>query len=597
MRAEAAEGIFRVDAGQPVAVEASHRPVRIEEGASDKIVRNLLTAEGDIAAEYRRRNDPYIYQSVHPADVKGFVAEGWEIHKSGNTRVRLKQRKSHNVWLEDCVWALLRRMRYPQLSGKHFKLEYERPDGTIDSKQIDVFAKDDETVLVVECKSRAARGRKSLSKDLTETYYLQKPIADAIRRIYGRGFRPQIIWMYVSQNIVWSEPDLARADAINVRVVTENEFRYYDKFIRHMGPAGRYQFLAEFLHEKKIPGLENIKIPAVRGRLGKHNFYSFVIPAKHLLKIAFVNHHALNHPDGRPAYQRMVSPKRINELGSFITNGGFFPTNILVNFVSGCKFDLLTNKDNASPDLKFGWLHLPSRYKSAWVIDGQHRLYGYSHLDEKFLQQNLFVLAFDRLDTTTEADLFITINNKQRNVPRTILVSLKADLKWGSSDPRERIEALASSLIKATNSDPSSPLYQRFSIEGLEDAEGSALTIGEVSKGLVRSGLLGKLLQKSYVLGPLCGSTDEETVTRARKFLNSYFSQIQNCNPDRWAQGKMGAILSNPGIRAHLLLIGETFRYAALNRRIDPELCSESELMDEILPIIGPVLDFIRDAP
>jgi DNA sulfur modification protein DndB len=293
----------------------------------------------------------------------------------------------------------------------------------------------------------------------------------------------------------------------------------------------------------------------------------------------------------------MVSPKRIAELGMFIQNGGYFPTNILINFVSGCKFDLLSNKDNTSPDLKFGWLHLPSRYKSAWIIDGQHRLYGYSNLSENFLQQNLFVLAFDRLDTTTEADLFITINNKQKNVPRTILVSLEADLKWGSSDPRERIQALASALIKVINSDPSSPLYQRFSIEGLEDAEGSALTIGEVSKGLVRSGLLGKLLQKSYALGPLCGPTDEETITRARKFLNAYFSQIQHWNPDRWAQGKVGAVLSNPGIRAHLLLVGEIFRYAALKRRIDPELCSEAELMEEISPMIRPVLEFIKDAP
>ena len=296
MRAEAADGIFRVDTAQPVTIEASHRPVRIEEGASDKILDNLLTTEGDIAAEYRRRNNSHTYQSAHPVDVETLVAEGWELHKRGKTRVRLKQRKSHDIWLEDCVWALLRRMRYPQLNGKHFKLEYERPDGTKNSKQIDVFAKDDETVLVIECKSRATRGRKLLSKDLSETYYLQKPIADAVRRIYGRSFRPQIIWMYVTKNIIWSEPDLARADAINVRVVTENEFQYYDKFIRHMGPAGRYQFLAEFLRGKKIPGLEDIKIPAVRGRLGKHTFYSFVIPAKHLLKIAFVNHNALKSP-------------------------------------------------------------------------------------------------------------------------------------------------------------------------------------------------------------------------------------------------------------------------------------------------------------
>jgi DNA sulfur modification protein DndB len=595
MRGGAEYDVFDGSLSQVLAMP--QRPVSMETGVTEKIRANLLTAEADLIAEYRRRNDPYIYQSVHPADEDSFVAKGWEVHRRGKSRIRLRQKKSHDALLEDSVWALLRRMRYPQLSGKHFRIEYSRPDGSPDSKQIDVLAKDDETLLIVECKSRNTRGRKSLTKDLIETRYLQKPIADTIRRIYGRDTRLQIVWLYVTNNIIWSEPDLERADSFNINVVTENEIRYYDKFIRHLGPAGRYQFLAEFLQNKKIPELENVKVPAVRGRLGKHIFYSFVIPAKHLLKIAFINHHALNNPDGIPAYQRMVSPGRIKEIEGFIQNGGYFPTNILVNFVNGCTFDLLPNKENVSEDLKFGWLHLPSKYKSAWIIDGQHRLYGYSRLEERFLRQNLFVLAFERLDTAVEADLFITINNKQKSVPRTILASLKADLKWGSSDPRERLEALASALVKAMNSDPSSPLYQRFSMEGLEDAEGSALTIGEVSKGIARSGLLGKVLQKNYALGPLSGPTDEDTITRARKFLNIYFSQLRDANPDRWELGRAGAILSNPGIRAHLLLIAEMFRHAASKRGMDPELCSDSELTDAVAALLPPVLKFLREAP
>lgn len=596
MRGGAEGNILEQELSDKDADAGSKPPIFVDAAISEKILSNLLRDENDLAAEYRRRNDPHIYQSVHPADVDGWIEKGWDVHRRGKTRVRLRQRKSHDVLLEDSVWALFRRMRYPELSGKHFKIEYERRDGTTDSKQIDVLAKDEETVIVVECKSRATRGRKTLTKDLTETGYLQKPIADAIRRVYGRDSKLQIIWIYVTHNIVWYEPDLDRANSLNIHVVTENEFRYYDKFIRHLGPAGRYQFLAEFLRDKKIPELANVKIPAVRGRLGKHVFYSFVIPARHLLKIAFINHQALNHPDGPPAYQRMISPSRIKELEKFIRDGGFFPTNILVNFVDGCKFDLLPNKENSAEGLKFGWLHLPSRYKSAWIIDGQHRLYGYSRLENKFLDQNLFVLAFERMKTTIEAGLFITINQKQKSVPKTIIASLKADLLWGSTEPRERIDALASALVKAINADPTSPFYQRFSMEGLEDAEGTALTIGEVSKGLVRSGLLGKILQKSYALGALCGATDEETVARARKFLNAYFGQIRDANPERWDQGRAGAVLSNPGIRAHLLLIAEIFRYSAAKLGIDPDVSNDTELMAAVANAIRPVHEFLRIA-
>lgn len=237
------------------------RPVSVEPGVSDKIVGNLLNAEADLMAEYRRRNDPCVYKSVHPADEEELVSKGWEVHRRGKSRLRLRQRKPHDALLEDRVWTLFRRMRYPELSGKHFRIEYSRPDGSPDTKQIDVLAKDAETVVIVECKSRLVRGKKSLTKDLTETRYLQKPIADAIRKIYGRESRLQLIWMYVTTNIVWSEPDLERADSFNINVGTENELRYYDKFIRHLGPAGRYQFLAEFLQNKKYQSLKTLKFP------------------------------------------------------------------------------------------------------------------------------------------------------------------------------------------------------------------------------------------------------------------------------------------------------------------------------------------------
>jgi hypothetical protein len=147
--------------------------------------------------------------------------------------------------------------------------------------------------------------------------------------------------------------------------MTENEIQYFEAFISHIGTAGRFQFLAEFLEGQDIPGLDNVRIPASRGYFGKHKYYSFSVSARHLLKIAFVNHQALNHPDGEPAYQRMLSKKRIANIGRFIQKGGFFPTNVLLNFTDNCRFDLAENKDSADAHIKFGWLYLPRKYKSS----------------------------------------------------------------------------------------------------------------------------------------------------------------------------------------------------------------------------------------
>src|SRR5688572_15506859 len=99
----------------------------------------------------------------------------------------------------------------------------------------------------------------------------------------------------------------------------------------------------------------------------------------------------------------MISPRRLREIGSFIDKGGYFPTNLLVNFTTAPKFNLISNKENTDQNLKFGWLTLPQTYRSAWIIDGQHRLYGYTGAGEKHYDDPLLVVAFEKMDTRREA--------------------------------------------------------------------------------------------------------------------------------------------------------------------------------------------------
>ena len=563
---------------------------------TDQCLHPLLTTKSTLQVKYARKRDNYVYQKIHPADQEKFEADGWITHREGTKAVRMKQLKSHDKLLEDQTWCLLYRMRYPELNDDNFRVRYEWGNGTKGEKQINVFAKDDETVIVAECKSREIRGRRSLQKDLHETESLQKLIADAVKNHYGTDFKPKIIWLYVTNNIIWSEPDIDRANAINVRIITENEMQYFDSFIKHMGPAGRFQFLAEFLQGQAIPGLSNIKLPATRGSLGGHKFYSFLTTPRQLLKIAFVNHQALNHPDGKPAYQRMITPSRINEIGEYIKGGGYFPTNLLINFTEICRFDPISNKENSDPNIKFGWLYLPNKYKTAWIIDGQHRLYGYSHLEGELWDQNIAVIAFEQLETKTEAELFVTINHKQKKVEQSVIISLKSDLKWGSDDPKERLAALSSRLVKTLNSDPTSPFFQRFSMQGVACKENQSLTLPEVVKGLIASGLLGRQIHKSFATGPLNGSVDEKTIDRSRRILNLYFTKIRESHPQRWDAGRISYISTNPGIRAHLALLMDIIKHCEVKHEFDAQLENEENLLKCIFRFAKPVMDFIKNA-
>lgn len=263
---------------------------------ADFVLSPLLTDQKLRTAEYRRRSKLHEFKSVHAADADEFVAKGWEVHKLRKRSTVLSRLKTHDRQLEDRCWCLLSKMAYEKLNGESFKISFTRASGTKGQKQIDVFGCDQQTAFVVECKSRSERGRRSLQKDLSETRALQRYIRNAVVSLLGKGASPKIVWLYATSNIIWSETDLERAHDFGISVVTENELQYFEAFIKHMGPAGKYQVLAEFLKGQKIPHLSNIRLPAIKGKIAGETFYSFVASPRRLLPISFVNHLALKPP-------------------------------------------------------------------------------------------------------------------------------------------------------------------------------------------------------------------------------------------------------------------------------------------------------------
>lgn len=571
------------------------RQVLSREDAYALMSESLIADESEMRREYLRRSSEFDEKKAPHSDVAELVQKGWEPYKTLKRKTKLRRRKRFGAQLEDDVWCLFRRAGYLQMNKRLLYVPFEREDGSIDRKQVDVYARDEETVLVIECKARETRGRRSLQKDIAETKSFKAQMTAAVRAYYGEGFKPKFVWIYATRNIIWSETDLARADELGIKVLTENELSYYDAFIRHMGPAGRFQLLAEFLEGQKIPELENIQVPAIKGKLGGATYYAFVTSPSHLLKISFVNHLALNHPDGRPAYQRMVKSKRLKQIGEFISGGGFFPTNLLVNFTDQCRFDLLSAAREGDPtSVKFGRLTLPCRYKSAWIIDGQHRLYGYSFLDASYWSDNLFVLAFEKLDSRKEAELFITINHEQKSVPKSILVSLQADLKWDSDNAKERMTALASALVKSMAADATGALGQRFIIDGVPGTDSQSLTVPEVVKGIERSRLIGRFLNGVCCPGALSGATDEDTLKRAKKVLNGYFEFLREANPARWEAGRAGYVATNPGIRAHLLLLAEIVVDLNVRQGLEAESAKAEVIVEKAREYLSPVARLLR---
>ncbi len=297
-------------------------------------------------------------------------------------------------------------------------------------------------MVVAECKSSATKAARNLQKDIMEFAALQKSIVRSVNATYGRDAKLKFIWLLVTRNIILSDPDLKRAAHENIQVIGDRDLRYYEEIAKNIGRAAKYQFLAEFLEGTKA------------------------------------------------TYQRLVKRARLNQIGSFLDGGGFFPNSILVNFKKRVRFDIRQSYEDRQ--IHFGDLYLPDAYKTAWIIDGQHRLYGFTEITGKKKPNVIAVVAFENISREIEADLFATINGKQAKVSKNILDELEGDLKFDSEDFKSRIGAIASRALSLLDAENGGPFNDRMKTPETEESDTVCLTISELKKSIIQSGLIGR---------------------------------------------------------------------------------------------------------
>ena len=515
---------------------------------SPTFIERLATSQEARDAEFRHRRRAFDEMTVTPGAVADYSPVGWSVLKEMKSGVRLRKERAADANLENRFWCCLFRLGYPELNiGRSFRIEITS-DGSLVEKQIDVFARDEETVIVAECKTADANKRKSLQSALGEFDSLKKPIANAIRKHYGKDFKPKILWCFVTEKIEWSDNDLARASQQGTKIINERDLNYIEELSRILGPVARHQFKATYLEGIKIPELENKRVPAVRGRIGGKIAYVFSAHASDIIRVSFVNHRDLRDPRGTPSYQRLVNPGRLKKISEYLSGGGYFPNSILLNFRKKPRFDMSQPSDDK--DIQFGHLYFPDTYKSCWIVDGQHRLYGCALLPASSKQPTLAFIAFEMISAEEEARLFATINREQQKVQKSLLDELDGDLKWDSADHGERMAAIASRAIDLMNNRFGGPFEDKVSLPTLKDSEDRPLTLPEMRKAVIASQLIGRVssTDKLFVPGPFYDTDNEKTLARLMGGLAWYFSLFRGVNPGRWDAGKEGRLCNNFGV-------------------------------------------------
>lgn len=237
-----------------------------------------------------------------------------------------------------------------------------------------------------------------------------------------------------------------------------------------------------------------------------YEFYLFIMNSKLLREIAYVSVRDSNKPMG---YQRYLNHKRLKEVGDYIKKPrSTFPNSIIVNF------EKTKARFEESPEHNKGILVIKREKNIAWIIDGQHRLFGFDHSEGK--EFDLIVSAFIGLDIGDQATVFKIINSTQKGVNPSLiydLIELTKDADYADERAHE--------IIKALNSDTDSPWNNLIKMVGKGSGIISqAAILNEIKK------LLKDPIFKEYPSG--------EQI----RILKDYFEAIKNLFPEAWGNKK-----------------------------------------------------------
>jgi DNA sulfur modification protein DndB len=548
-----------------------------------------LVGETDINKLIKQKRNDSLTLSINPDEIEKYRAEGWNIEKEFKNSVRVSKPKPLDMAFEDEIWTLFALMGYKFLNkDRNFHLPYDKNNPT-QTKQIDVFAKDDETILIVECKSAESNKRGDFKKEL-ESYI---GIIDGLRKSLLALFpanKFKFKFVLATKNLSISEDDLSRLNKLNGIHFNEENIEYFFQLYSQIGPASRYQFLGNIFEGQEIPEMEN-KIPAVRGRMGGHTYYSFATEPENLLKIGYVLHRNKANVNMMPTYQRLIKKSRLKSVSEFIENGGYFPNSVVISIdAKNCNFDP-ANTQVSSTISDVGILHLPKKYKSAYIIDGQHRLYGYSNSVYKF-KNTIPVVAFVNLSREEQIQLFMQINENQKAVSKDLRNTLNADLLWTSENLIDQQKALCSRISIYLGEDRNSPLYGKISIG--EDSK--TITLQSITNALKKSQFLGKVSKsKIEEIGLFYNGDIDFTYERLKDFLAKSFEYLSISIQDEWEKESEGLILMNRGVYGFILLMSDIVYFLDEQKIIDSKKTPINTIIAEAKTFIDPLIHFIRD--
>ena len=287
-----------------------------------------------------------------------------------------------------------------------------------------------------------------------------------------------------------------------------NDYEYFQDNFAKIGSWAKNDFLDWLDYEDESKSKE---IDAIQYYIGDTPAFCFVERVDSLLKTCYVSRRRTNDL----GYQRTLKKNRVTEISRSIgKNAGLsFPNSILINTSN-------LTKNIADPEdcPKIVKIHFPTSYSTCRIIDGQHRLLGFSKVESKTRKTySLPVIALQNYDKKKEIKTFVDINSKQQKIDSNLILLLKSDLEW-EKNSKEQKEKIAVGVAKKLN-DTFFP--NRIYFGNSDEKKDSKITLTTFVSSITSSYQVKDTVKKTF-------DTIKEILDLIQKYMSEHAFQQEN---------------------------------------------------------------------
>lgn len=361
----------------------------------------------------------------------------------------------------------------------------------------------------------------------------------------------------------------------------EETIEYFEKTSKILGEFTRNEILRDLgITIGDAPHRER----AVMIKQGKTTMYVLGMHPGLLLNMAYVFRRAKK---SAAAYQRIINKDRLEKLSKFLkTKDLLIANSIIIAFDKDISKKITYSKSTNE-------LIFPTQYCSAWIIDGQHRIFSFMNskfsywteeINEKF---KLPVVAFTDIEDTQQTRTFVNINYYQKRIDPILFCDLAASIK----DLKYEL-SWTSLLVKAMNERDDGPW--KGMIKTSEVHTQKPINISAIARHILLTKLLGYNPENGTFSGPLYNyaefnineefesDTNQIAFEKQLALLNRFFNAIKthtessSKSKNKWTNTEKYGLTKATSVNALLLV---------LKSMLDKKPKMNIDLVDYLQPI------------